>query len=487
MDCDSTQAIPDNVRCVRRRTYVIWPIVVLLLALPSSAFSGSPGTWTRVTGKDAWFELNLLRYGGRLHVGVREDESSTTYRMIHRSISAAGAVGASHIVAQGFGYLGYYPAFTPAGAQLHMNFGAQSAGDGYSNSHMVQAISTNNGETWSAPFDSRVTDGPAESPSEMDGTIDKDGVKYFVWEGTLCICVQRYTAPAADADHTNFNDVGGNNIDPSIGFDSATGKVWVAYVLFGDDVDGVYVREASTANGEPVGPSALLPGSFDVFQGDRLISFQNGRVPMAQRPQGGVYVAYRNGYPDPRRVRVWRIGAAGFQTIALMKGIGEVAIAADPNGRMWGVWARRGRIYARRSNPSVTKWGKTVTVREPKDTVGITTLQADAQAKVVDVLAHSQQVGEPGFFHTQMEPGISFHAKPRRFPRGETQRVKFKTKDAGVPLANSRITVAGKSCTTNADGECSITLGPYSKRKRLKAKATHADYQPSRRKLRVTR
>jgi hypothetical protein len=170
-----------------------------------------------------------------------------------------------------------------------------------------------------------------------------------------------------------------------------------------------------------------------------------------------------------------------------MKGIGEVAITADPNGRLWGVWSRNGRIYVRRSNPAVSRWGKTVTTRYPRDTVGITTLQADAQPKVVDVLAHSQQVGNSGFFHTQLEPGISFRARPRRFQRGEKKTVQFTTKDAGAPLANSRVTVAGKSCTTNSNGACSIELGPYEKRKRLKAKATHSDYKPAKRKLRVTR
>ena len=456
----------------------------MILAIPSSAAGGGPGKWTRVTGGDAWFELNLLRHGGRLHVGVREDESDTTYRMIHRSISPGGAVGPPHTVAAGFAYLGYYPAFTGTGAQLHMNFGARADGDGYSNSHMMQVTSANNGESWTAPIDTRVTDGPAESPSEMDGTTGANGVRYYVWEGTLCICVQR--EPVADADHTNYNDVGGNNYDPSIGFDSATGKVWAVYLITGDN-DGLYVREVNTTNGEPAGPSALLPGSFSIFEGDRLNSVQSGRVPMAQRPQGGVFVAYHNGYPNPRRVRLWRIGAAGFATIASGRGIGEVAIAADPNGRMWGVWARQGRIFARRSNESVSRWGKTVSVANPKDTVGITTLQADAQERVVDVLAHSQQVGNPGFFHTQLRPGISFGARPRRFPREQAERVRFVTKDAGDPLANSRITVAGKSCTTNSKGVCSIQLGPYSERRRLRARATHPDYVPATLTLRVTR
>ena len=154
---------------------------------------------------------------------------------------------------------------------------------------------------------------------------------------------------------------------------------------------------------------------------------------------------------------------------------------------MWVVWVRNGRINARRSNPAVSRWGKGVSFRAPPDTVGIATVQADAQARVVDVLAASQQVGNPGFFHTQLEPGISFSARPRRFPREQSHRVKFVTKDAGAPLANSRITIAGESCTTNSEGACFIPLGPYSERKRLRAKATHADYTPAKLRLRITR
>ena len=66
---------------------------------------------------------------------------TTTYRMIHRSISAAGAVGPPHTVARASRYLGYYPAFIGVGSQLAMNFGAKADGDGYSNSHMMQVAS----------------------------------------------------------------------------------------------------------------------------------------------------------------------------------------------------------------------------------------------------------------------------------------------------------------------------------------------------------
>jgi hypothetical protein len=320
----------------------------------------------------------------------------------------------------------------------------------------------------------------------MDGTLGP-GAAYYVWEGTLCICVQRYVGPVAHNAHTSFNDIGANNIDPSIGFDSSTSKVWVAYLLFGAELDGVYVREVSTTDGEPVGSSTLLPGSFDVFQGDRVIGFQNGRVPMTQRTQGGVFVAYRHGYPSPNAVRLWRIGAQGFRTVAAGRAIGEVAVAADPNGRVWVVWVRNGRINARRSNRAVTRWGKGVSFKTPRNTVGVTTIQADAQARVVDVLAHSQQVGNSGFFHTQLRPGISFSASPKRLPRNTSQKIRFVTKDAGAPLANARVRVAGETCMTNAEGVCSVPVGPYAKRRRVKAKATHDGYTPAKLRLRVTR
>ena len=101
-----------------------------------------------------------------------------------------------------------------------------------------------------------------------------------------------------DADRTSYNDVGGNNIDPSIGLDSFSGKVWVVYLIFGGEKPGLYVREVKTTDGEPAGPSLLLPGSFNPSRaiGHQL---QNGRVPMTQRSQGGLCVAYRDGYPEP--------------------------------------------------------------------------------------------------------------------------------------------------------------------------------------------
>lgn len=467
---------------------VILLALVLSVALPTTALAGGPGKWTRVTGEDAWFELNLARDRGKLHVSVREDQTPSTYRLLHRSISSGGAVGPVHTVASNFEYLGYYPGIVSTGAGIRILFGSKDTGDGFSNATMHYVDSTDGGETWSPPVQTGVTGGPAQAPSEMDATTGPGGVSFQVWEGTLCICLQRGLGPQSG--HTNFNDVGGNNMNPSIGYDNVTGRMWVSWLVFGNDVDGIYVRQADTTTGEPAGPSLLVPGSYDTHNGDRLINFQNGRVAMEERhtgfgDNGGVYVAYRKGYPTANRVNVWRVGAADPVTVARSsKGIGEVALAVHA-GRVWAVWVSGGKIFARRSSTDVRQWGKTVRFKIPDGSVGTTTLQADAQNGKVDVLAYASKVNGSGFFHTQIRPGITFTASPSKFSgkRGVT----FTTKDAGAPLSGSKVTVDGKSCKTKFDGRCSITLGPYSSSRRLKAKATRAGYAPASLTVRASR
>ena len=468
-------------RAIRR---IILLVLALTVMLPTTASAGGPGSWTRVTGEDSWFELNLRRHEGKLHVSVREDETSSTYRLLHRAITSAGKVGAAHTIAQGFEYLGYYPGMVAADGALRILFGSRDDGDGFPNSTMRYVDSTDGGATWSAPVQTGVTGGSAQDPSAMDATVDQtSGLSYTVWEGTLCICVQRGLGPQSS--HTNYNDVGGSNIDPSIAYEWG-GRVWVSWLVFGGDVDGIYVREVDTTTGEPAGPSTLVPGSFDTFNGDRLINFQNGRVPMIDDSWfgSGVHLAYRKGYPTADRVNVWRIGADKPTTVARTgKGVGEVALADGGRGRVWVLWASDGKIFARRSNGGAKIWGKTVRVKVPADSVGISTLQADGQSGKVDVLAYASKVQGSGFFHTQLRPGITFKASPAKFS-GRTSVV-FTTKDAGSPLSNSKVTAGGKSCTTNKDGRCSIVLGPYSSNKNLNARATHAGYTPSSLTLRV--
>ena len=193
-----------------------------------------------------------------------------------------------------------------------MNFGAKADGDGYSNSHMMQVTSADQRRYLERPGrhqgDRRSSDVP-----QRDGR-DAGSRRCLLRVGGHALHLRAaYTGPFADAERTNFNDVGGNNIDPSIGFDSASGKVWVVYLIFGGDNPGLYVREVNTTDGEPAGPSLLLAGILRCLRGRSAHQLPERPRADDAASQGGVFVAYRHGYPDPNAVRLWRIGAAGFK------------------------------------------------------------------------------------------------------------------------------------------------------------------------------
>ena len=125
--------------------------------------------------------------------------------------------------------------------------------------------------------------------------------------------------------------------------------------------------------------------------------------------RAAVVVAYPTGYPSTGTVRVWRI-APGGPTTSILADDGQdktlVAVAADPKGRAWVVWAEpdRRRVFARRSNVGATAWGPVVTVRAPASTGGPWSLVASAQTDRLEVIAHWNIGMSDAFFYTQVFP-----------------------------------------------------------------------------------
>jgi hypothetical protein len=76
-------------------------------------------------------------------------------------------------------------------------------------------------------------------------------------------------------------------------------------------------------------------------------------------------------------IRVWRVGAASAVKVGEGASGSDVALAPAPNGRLWAVWHRSNRIYARRSSPGVGAFGATVSVAPPAGTID--TYQLDAE------------------------------------------------------------------------------------------------------------
>ena len=76
------------------------------------------------------------------------------------------------------------------------------------------------------------------------------------------------------------------------------------------------------------------------------------------------------------------------------------AIAADPNGRLWVGWEKNGRLFVRRSNLDVTRWGRAVSFKPPGGTVSIFDIKLSAQNGLVDVVALlADERGQEGDHH----------------------------------------------------------------------------------------
>lgn len=70
---------------------------------------------------------------------------------------------------------------------------------------------------------------------------------------------------------------------------------------------------------------------------------------------------------------------------------------------------------------------------------------------------------------------MSLNASPKKFSGKRT--VKFVVKSGGRPVKSALVKVGGKKKKTSSAGVAKITLGPYSRTKRLKATAKKAGYK----------
>ena len=118
----------------------------------------------------------------------------------------------------------------------------------------------------------------------------------------------------------------------------------------------------------------------------------------------------------------------------------------------------------RRSNRTATKWGAPVPVTLPPGR--IFQLNLDAQRDRVDAVIRTQSdAGTVGLATDQIRPGLTLVARG-----GTTQS--FRVLDAGDPIAEATIRVAGRSLTTDAKGRATADLRPG----RHTATASKRDY-----------
>ncbi len=469
-----------------RRTAAALLAGLVLVLLPAAALATKPGHWTPVTSADGVNidQVALLRTPDHvLHVvwHRKTPGNPTSADLMQTLVTPAGKVGAAQTIASDWIGIGDAALVRGGDGRLSIFAGATHTLDPGTVDGTATWSSTDGGASWSAPTVASIHGGFSD---DVGAAIGGDGATpFFGWGETEGLLVHRGTVAATG--EANFQTAAGFGCcgySPGFALDATNGQLVVAWYSNATGHTGVYAQLVDQATGGPVGSPALMPGTAQA-------GYSIAHTPVVARAgKPGVFVAYGGGSPSAKKVLVWRYGAKHAQTVARRSaGVGDVGVAAGPKGRLWAFWSSHGRIYARRSNAKLSRWGATVSVRPAKHTGVIYKLAGDAQAKRLDLFGAfaPDLLGSVQTWHTQLLPGLALTAQPHRLKVGGVQKLKLRVTDAGAGVAKAKVKLGHAKRTTNGKGVAVFKVGPFSRRAKLVATATKAGYVKARAVVRV--
>ncbi len=461
-------------------------------ARPPAAAAGGPGVWTDVSGPvgSLLVQPRVARDpSGVLHVvwitqGTPQD-------LMYRPIAADGVAGGKLAIATGWPSLGnpavVYQSGVADGLRVFAGGVLDSSG---SHEGLSWWSSADGGAAWT--LQPGVISGPGGTAysSDVAAAVTPAGV-FQTWFSSAGVFVHRSVSPGTDY---NVNDVGNYGYSSALAYNGVDDRLYVVAAYNATGKQGLWAREIDQATGDALGASFQLPGSTSSYGGGQEFAQKQMPVPATGLPrQGAIVFAYPTGYPASTTMRVWRLDGSGTTTTTtLATGGGEkqaTAVAADPSGRVWVAWSdssgTRRHVYACRSNPGATAWGKTVSVLAPSGTETLWQLAADAQAGRLDVLGQFTSGGDNVIYHTQLTAGLSVSVSPAKARVGITFTATVKVADAGVAVGGATVKIGTRTATTDASGTASLKLKP-TKTGSLSVTVTKADYAAATASIKIT-
>jgi hypothetical protein len=430
----------------------------------AAAHAGPPGEWTRVTGvgraERSAFDAGLARTpDGALHLlfarraGAGAGAGGT---VLHTALSAsarrlrapdtvasfAGGVNGSVALVAGPGGLRAFFAGLQEGSPVDRVLATSASGDG---------------RAWTTPAPASGSAGPYAAAG-IAAALGADGTPFAAWGAPIAGHHAGHDPAAGDGELA-----AGSVSDPGLGVDALSGQVVAAWNQ--GDADRVVARSIAPSAGPIRIPSAGAPQPLH-------------RVAVTGRlGASGVYVAYAAGANEfTGRAAVWRFGAAGGAPVS-SRGARHVSIAAAPGGRLWVFWDRDRRVYARRSNPSATRYGRLVSIPAPARTQALHDLAGEGSRGPLDVLALVERAGAAAEWHQRLLPGLALAA-----PVDRGGVVTLTASDAGEPVRGALVAIAGVGAKrTGRGGMVRFRLSPG----RYRATATRKGYSPASGRVRV--
>jgi hypothetical protein len=462
----------------RSRTRTICGVAATALLLGVSAADAAPGPWAPVgtSGQlNVSDNVGLARTDdGVLHVAWFRRTPAGVYDVLQTPISGAGRAGGAVPIVTGWASV-EGPSLVAQGASLSGFFsGSQTQVTGDPHEGLDLATSGDAGASWTvAP--TAIARGDFASSRDASVVATPAGFVQSWYAGSETV-VHAGLDPAVP-NQRGYGDGTDQILAARPG--AAAGDVLAAWCTGVQGANGVFVQPVDPATGAPAGTAKLMPGSIAVVDGTpQTFCSANARVALVARSREGYFVAATDVHRTA--VRGWRVDGRPATTLASGPSPKQlISAAATPAGgatagSVWVGWFEDGRLKLRRSNPQATVFGATVTLPGPKAD-GEYGLDLSAQGDRVDAIVRIQGDGAVSLQHAQSFPGLTLTARSGRRPS-------FQVLDAGDPVKDARVTVAGHSATTDSAGRVSITVGRAG---RYVATAIKAKYVAARAPVRV--
>jgi hypothetical protein len=174
------------------------------------------------------------------------------------------------------------------------------------------------------------------------------------------------------------------------------------------------------------------------------------------------YMLWADGYPTATSVILERFPGGGvpLDRGSFSGGDPHMALALEPDGKLWALWTKGGSVRAARSRTSGASFGATVSVRDPS---GSTAYQLEALARPgsVDALLNTGAA----ILRERLLPGLTVRATPKVAT----------VLDDGFPVKGATLKGGGKTLHTNAKGRA--VIAKLAKKARITV--TAAGYTPT--------
>lgn len=303
---------------------------------------------------------------------------------------------------------------------------------------VVRLSSGDNGATWSAPVQTQSRD----LADVGSAAVAPDGTPYFTQSGTGFVNV--YEGLNGETVQNVFTSCCG------YGESVAVDSLGVARVGFWSN--------ASIASNRFV--VATVGHGFRMF-GSKSIP-RDDRVPVVSFGPS-TYMEWSNGYPTSTVVVVERFPAARNTVLDSGKFSGgdpHMALALEPDGKLWALWTKRGVVRAARSRQGGSVFGARVGIALPKGTTAYQ-LEAFARPGSVEAILNTGNA----LWKAKLLPGISV----------EQFRGTGIVSDGGVRIKGATLRGGGRMLHTNARGK--VSLGKF--RRGTLVRVTKAGYTPT--------